>query len=262
MAVRDTFLVTAGSDHHGPDATLPDRLGALSGIDPELRVEIGSIASHVRQSVDGDVPVWRGELRAAARAHLLPGVYSNRIDQKVERARVEARLERYAEPLAALVPGFEWPAEDLDRAWRLLLWNGAHDSVCGCSVDGVARAVDVRYGEALGFVEAVTTDALGSLGAQVSQAGVLRFNPRRSSARACLRSGGASMRNRRRYPKTASSSPGTGDGRGRTAWASDSSTNPTSGTSTTSVRNLVRPSPNPLMSGWEGQMSRSLLNAT
>jgi alpha-mannosidase len=127
--------------------------------------------------VHGDPPVWRGELRSAARAHLLPGVYSARIDQKQERGRTEALVERYAEPLAALVPGFAWPEAELEHAWRLLVLNGAHDSVCGCSVDEVARAVDGRDAEARRSAEAIVDAALQSLGEQVSDAGVLRFNP-------------------------------------------------------------------------------------
>jgi alpha-mannosidase len=99
------------------------------------------------------------------------------VHQKRERARVEALVERYAEPLAALVPGFAWPAERLDRAWRLLLWNGAHDSVCGCSVDPVARAVDARHEEARGIAEGVRDDAMRALGTQVSASGRLVFNP-------------------------------------------------------------------------------------
>jgi alpha-mannosidase len=127
--------------------------------------------------VNGGRPVWRGELRSAARAHLLPGVYSTRIHQKQERGRIEALVERYAEPLAALVPRYAWPEEELDRAWRLLLLNSAHDSICGCSIDEVALAVDARHAEAGSAAEAIVTSALDSLGEQVSEAGVLRFNP-------------------------------------------------------------------------------------
>jgi alpha-mannosidase len=104
-------------------------------------------------------------------------VYSTRIHQKQERARIEALVERYAEPLAALVPGFEWPARELDRIWRLLVLNGAHDSVCGCSVDEVARAVDARHAEARSETEEIVEAAMASLAAQVGAAGTLRFNP-------------------------------------------------------------------------------------
>src|SRR5439155_14671276 len=47
MAMRDMFLVTAGSDHHGPDATLPSRLAKAAELEPSLHAEIGSIGEHM-----------------------------------------------------------------------------------------------------------------------------------------------------------------------------------------------------------------------
>ena len=174
-SARERLLVMAGDDHQPSDPTLPERLAEAR--DRGVDAQIGSLAAHLRRPTHGDPPVWRGELRSAARAHLLPGVYSARIDQKQERGRTEALVERYAEPLAALVPGFAWPAEELGRMWRLLVLNGAHDSVCGCSVDEVARAVNERDAEARRSAEEIVGAALKSLGQQMSKAGVLRFNP-------------------------------------------------------------------------------------
>jgi alpha-mannosidase len=172
FAARDRLLVLAGSDHQPPDRTLPERLAA-TGLD----VRISSFAEHLAEPTRGELPAWKGELRSAARAHMLPNVVSVRIDQKQERAEVEALLERYAEPLAALVPGFAWPELELERAWRLLILNGAHDSVCGCSVDEVARAVDRRCAEARAIATEIADAALASLADQVAGEGILRFNP-------------------------------------------------------------------------------------
>jgi alpha-mannosidase len=169
------MLVTVGSDHAIPQADLAPLLGEAASL-AGVEARFGSIASFLGAGEEpSSLPAWRGELRSATRAHLLPNVYSSRIHQKRERARIEALVERYAEPLAALVPGVAWPASALDRIWRLLLWNGAHDSVCGCSVDQVARDVDARYAEARGLAEAIVADALGSLAAQVG--GAVVFNP-------------------------------------------------------------------------------------
>ncbi len=172
FSVDDRAVVMVGYDHAGPDATLPDRLH-----DPGVR--ISGLASYLdARAVPEDLPVWTGELRSSARAHLLPNVYSARVHQKRERGRVEALLERYAETLAALVPGFGWPEEELRRAWTLLLWNGAHDSACGCSHDQVAIDVDSRFAEARTICEDITERALSSLGSRVQgRPGVLRFNP-------------------------------------------------------------------------------------
>ncbi|MGQ0670695.1 MAG: hypothetical protein ACT4PO_13660 [Actinomycetota bacterium] len=171
------MLVMVGSDHSGPDVSLPHRVAEARHLLPGIEAEVGSLSDHLHGAAPEGLPTWRGELRSSARAHLLPNVYSARIRQKQERARVEALLERYAEPLAALVPGFEWPAEELDRAWELLLWNGAHDSVCGCSHDQVARDVDTRHGEAHALAEGVIGRALEALGSQTRTSGSLRFNP-------------------------------------------------------------------------------------
>jgi alpha-mannosidase len=173
----DRILVMVGYDHAGPDATLPERLERAPA--PQgVELTIGSVAEHVAGlEPREDLPVWRGELRSSARAHLLPNVYSARVHQKRERGCVESILERYAEPLAALVPGFAWPEDELRRAWTLLLWNGAHDSACGCSHDQVAADVDGRFVEARAIGEGVLERALASLGRQVRDPGVIRFNP-------------------------------------------------------------------------------------
>jgi alpha-mannosidase len=173
----ERMLITVGADHTGPDATLPERLAIADEDLPGMKVRIGSLSDHLDAGAVDGLPSWRGELRSSARAHLLPNVYSARTHQKRERGRVEALIERYAEPLAALVPGFDWPAEELDRAWTLLLWNGAHDSVCGCSHDQVARDVDARYAEARAIGEAIIARALEGLGSAMAESGTLRFNP-------------------------------------------------------------------------------------
>lgn len=77
---------------------------------------------------------------------------SARANQKLERGRVETLLERYAKPLAEHVPR---AVEELERAWTFLLWNGAHDSACGCSHDQVAADVDARHAEARAIAEGI-----------------------------------------------------------------------------------------------------------
>jgi alpha-mannosidase len=171
------MLVMMGADHAGPDPTLPERVAAASALLPDVDVRVAGLNEHLDGLDPAEVPTWHGELRSSARAHLLSNVYSARAPQKRERGRVEALVERYAEPLAALVPGVEWPADSLDRAWRLLLWNGAHDSACGCSHDGVARDVDARFAEVRSIAATIADGALGTFAARVSQAGTLRFNP-------------------------------------------------------------------------------------
>ncbi len=168
---EETILVMAGGDHERPDPLLPDLVEALG---PAAR--ISSLEEHLGAwRAPGDE--WVGELRSAAWANLLPNTYSVRPNQKTQRARAEHRLERYAEPLAALVPGQEWPAGELLRAWNLLHLNGAHDSVCGCSTDGVADAVDRRTDEVLSIATAIAGRAMQALADSMREQGSVAFNP-------------------------------------------------------------------------------------
>ena len=176
--VGDRTVIMVGYDHAGPDASLAGRLAEAQPFLGTIRVRIGGLADAIGEATPEDeLPVWTGELRSSARAHLLPNVYSARVHQKRERGRVESLLERYAEPLAALVPGFAWPAGELERAWTLMLWNGAHDSVCGCSHDQVAIDVDERSAAVRDAAETIVGEALASLAGNAADDGVLRFNP-------------------------------------------------------------------------------------
>ncbi|HVF54411.1 MAG TPA: hypothetical protein VNC78_12520 [Actinomycetota bacterium] len=174
LAEGEPALLMIGDDHETPHAHLPELVAAAqaAGIDASIR----SLAWHLDSWMPPLVEV-EGELRSAARANLLPNTYSVRALQKTERARAESALERYAEPLAALVPGVEWPAAELRDAWALLHLNGAHDSVCGCSTDEVAAAVDGRTRAATDIARGIVDRSMAALGASVKAGGLLFFNP-------------------------------------------------------------------------------------
>jgi Glycosyl hydrolases family 38 N-terminal domain/Alpha mannosidase middle domain len=167
-------LLTVGDDHEVPLVNLPDLVRAAN--EGGLDVRIGSLISFVEAAQTGPVTV-HGELRSSARANLLPNTYSARIPQKMERGLAETLLERYAEPLAALVPGAPWPAEELSEAWMQLHLNGAHDSVCGCSTDAVAEAVNARTRRATEIARTVTDVAFTRLCGALAEPGAVRFNP-------------------------------------------------------------------------------------
>ena len=110
---------------------------------------------------------WEGELRSGARANVLMGVASNRVDVHQIAAAAERAVERVGEPLSALfLPAERYPDPFLRIAWRHLVLDSAHDSSCACSHDEVVEAVRVRYEE--GHIgAALTRDALHQLAAEV-----------------------------------------------------------------------------------------------
>ena len=104
-------------------------------------------------------------------------VTSARIDIKAAAARAERLLERYAEPLAALhAPA--WPERLLELAWRRVIDNSAHDSVCGCSQDAVVSQVLTRYAEAEQIGRGVAAAACGRAACRAAgQIGVVNPSP-------------------------------------------------------------------------------------
>ena len=67
----------------------------------DLDFTVSSLAAFVAAAPRDGLPVWRGELRSGARANVLMGVASNRVDVKQLAARAERALEQVAEPLSA-----------------------------------------------------------------------------------------------------------------------------------------------------------------
>ncbi len=90
---------------------------------------------------------YRGELRGARVANLLPGVWSSRMHLKAENRHCESLLLQWMEPWAALALALvgqdERPA--LRLAWATMLENQAHDSIGGCSIDAVHEQMLDRF---------------------------------------------------------------------------------------------------------------------
>jgi alpha-mannosidase len=165
----EPLLAMYGNDHTEPDPGLTD---LVEGLD----VELATLPGYLAQAGDAELPHWQGELRSGARANLLMGVTSARIDLKAACARAERWLERYAEPLQALYSE-HWPEGMLDLAWRRVLENAAHDSICGCSADEVSAQVLVRYAEAEQIARGLAEEALGNIARSVERGALAVFNP-------------------------------------------------------------------------------------
>ncbi len=171
-----------GTDHLLPQPWLgrvvAEANAISAGCDDGYELHICSLADHVRSAPTEGLASWMGELRSGARANLLMGVASNRVDVKQAAAVAERALERLAEPLSALfLPAEQWPATLLDEAWLEVIRNSAHDSICACSVDEVCDAVLVRFAEATQIATGLAERALGALGAAVGGADPVVVNP-------------------------------------------------------------------------------------
>ena len=153
----DPLLAMYGTDHAVPIPGLVELVERMNAAQQAYRVRIDTLADYLAETDAGATrdESWTGELRSGARANLLMGVTSTRIEIKAACGRAERLLERYAEPLQAL-HGDGWPADYLRLAWDRVIANSAHDSICGCSVDPVADQVLVRFYEAQQIADGLT----------------------------------------------------------------------------------------------------------
>ncbi|HEY5486268.1 MAG TPA: hypothetical protein VIK06_01350 [Candidatus Limnocylindrales bacterium] len=175
-----SVLAMYGTDHAVPSPRLADLVDAVNRDDAKVEVRLETLADYAARPDTDDRPArhWTGELRSGARANMLMGVSSARIDLKAACGRVERLLERYAEPLTALHGG-EWPERLLELAWRRVVDNSAHDSICGCSHDAVVAQVLIRFAEAeqLGRGIVNTTGRRIAAGIPVGSWGVVNPSP-------------------------------------------------------------------------------------
>ncbi|MEO5986789.1 MAG: alpha-mannosidase [Candidatus Limnocylindria bacterium] len=176
----DPVLAMYGTDHAAPVPELAALVSRMNEVHAASRVQVSTLGRYIASApplTEAD-PCWRGEMRSGARANVLMGVASARIDIKQAAGRAEDLLERYAEPLSAIhLPNEDWPTPFLDLAWRKVVENSAHDSICGCSVDPVVSQVLVRFAEAEQIGSALARRAAGALATAVPRSALLALNP-------------------------------------------------------------------------------------
>jgi mannosylglycerate hydrolase len=173
-----SLLLMNGSDHQLPQPRLPMLLAQANGRQDHFDFHQVSLPAYLAGAPTADLPRWIGELRSGARANVLMGVLSNRVDIKIGTAQAERDIESLAEPLAVLwLPADEWPGDVLDEAWLALIRNSAHDSICACSVDSVSRAVLHRLDVASTLAGDVVARALTRASLATDTPGPLVVNP-------------------------------------------------------------------------------------
>ena len=172
-AVLSLALLLNGADHHARQPGLDAAIAALARAAAPARVRRASLAGFAAElgrraarAAPDALPVVHGELRASyGYTWTLQGTFAARAAQKRRAVRAARLLERDAEPWAALAAlrGHRSFAPLLRAAWRTLLRCHPHDTLCGCSIDAVARAMDARLESAVAQGRGVRDDALDIL---------------------------------------------------------------------------------------------------
>ena len=118
---------------------------------------------------ESHLQVLSGEMRSGQFSHLLPSVLSTRMWIKQQNSVTEHLLEHWLEPLTAWAwkLGAPYPAGLVRTAWKYLLQNHPHDSICGCSIDQVHRENAVRFAQSQQVAESLIGQAMHTIAQNV-----------------------------------------------------------------------------------------------
>jgi glutamate 2,3-aminomutase len=123
------------------------------------------------------LPSYQGELRDpttdfdALYQFLIPHCISSRYPLKLSNDRCQNLLELWSEPLVALtrLGGMDIPSGFLEQAWKYLLKNQPHDSICGCSIDQVHSDMHFRYDQCRLLGDGIRRQAMAKLSSPTAE---------------------------------------------------------------------------------------------
>jgi alpha-mannosidase len=101
---------------------------------------------------------------------LIPGVTSSRVRIKQANAACQSLLCQWAEPISAFADtalGLPYPQGYLNVAWKWLIQNHPHDSICGCSIDSVHDDMFYRFHQCEQIASRLTVEATRRIAASV-----------------------------------------------------------------------------------------------
>ncbi len=155
---------------------------SLDGYLAEMLPQSGRITT----TVSGELREPGTNLLATDQQWVIPGVLSSRVWIKQLNAACQTLLCNWAEPISTAAHtwlGYEYPKGYLEVAWKWLLTNHPHDSICGCSIDAVHEDMRYRFHQCQDIAERLTSEAALRLAASIqgepgsNELRVVVFNP-------------------------------------------------------------------------------------
>ena len=190
----DPILLFDGGDHEEWDEAVYAAMLAYADRADDFEVVHTSLDAYLAEVLPQTArigTVVSGELRAPGSDYddqqwVIPGVLSSRVWIKQANAECQSLLCQWAEPFSAwasLMLGTEVPQGFLDVAWKWLLQNHPHDSICGCSIDVVHEDMKYRFSQTRQIADRLTNEATRAIAASVAgdigddEVRVVLFNP-------------------------------------------------------------------------------------
>ena len=177
-ALTDHLLGMNGCDHQPVQTDLAEVIATANRVQNDVEVRQSSFGEYLEEMrrYKDRFPVYEGEINGQLSSGSCPLICtaSAHIDIKQDNYRVEHLLARVAEPITvmATMSGGRYDRDMFRYAWRTLMQNHPHDSICACSCDGVYDEMKTRFAKAEACAEQLRDTAAEYLVGDIDTASV------------------------------------------------------------------------------------------
>lgn len=174
FASTDHLLMMNGVDHQPVQKDISKAIALANKLYPEYEFIHSNFTDYLA-ALKSDLPEEIGQVAGELTSQETDGWYtlantaSSRVYLKQWNTRVQRQLENITEPLATIAyeQTGKYPHDQLDYAWKTLMQNHPHDSICGCSIDDVHREMITRFEKADQVGKFLAEKALKEIGQSI-----------------------------------------------------------------------------------------------
>lgn len=158
----DILLMPIGADHLGIEEDILEQIKEVNTFLEDYEIELSSpfkYFSYVKNKFHFE---YHDELRDNSQTFILPGCYSSRIKLKQYNTQCSYKLDLANRFQQFAKKKYKTKTYDniIEYAYKLLLQNQAHDSICGCSTDLVHQENIVRYEKVLQIADTIIKEII------------------------------------------------------------------------------------------------------
>ena len=173
FATTDHLLGMNGCDHQPIQMDLHKVIKLANEVQDEVEVKQSNFKDYIAEmrKYKDNFPVFEGEINGQLSAGSCPLICtaSAHVDIKQQNHDVQHLLERIAEPtsLVSMLCGGKYKSDLYLYAWKKLMQNHPHDSICSCSCDEIYEEMKTRFAKSLACAEQLRDGSLDHLAATV-----------------------------------------------------------------------------------------------
>lgn len=159
---KRNLLLMCGFDQRNANPHLPEIVKQLNTVLPEHRFRIGTLEDYLAAVFkQGDKKMVAGEFRKGKYMRVHVSIGMTRADIKTTNYHAQTQLQRMTEPLMSMssLSGLPYQQELLAQAYKYVLQNHAHDSICCVCTDSTHAQMMQRYRNAGQISEMLLNDA-------------------------------------------------------------------------------------------------------